>query len=350
MTIETRTVADDLAEIVAAVVREWRSDNPAATTFPWSVRRRISQGLRAEAHQRRIDAAVTRNEFETAIFRHQKHVLDEEQHRAGKTPDEWGRVQERLSAARDALAHQIHESKLLSATERGHAIDALNRAHVTPRATVRVRWSFTTGLDALKARVTERVSAIRLGLADRVVQALGAPRFVAAQQEAAERTERAQTRDDGMAPGPAAWLTPAQSEAVADLTDTALRWERAAGEARAGRTPTDLTALISRFNEAMSRARGLGVSSERLNAELIATEKIAHRYVRGPMPGDSSHPQPRAMTKSERQAASWEKVQAAMGPLDPPAPAADAQSAHFAFTAAPKSAAGVNGSAVRHTR
>ncbi|PXX53945.1 hypothetical protein DFR70_12666 [Nocardia tenerifensis] len=327
-----RKPEDPLTAAVTDLVAAWRADNPTATSLPRSLRREISGVIRTNTRAQALDAAITRARVELEILHHQKAVVS-----LGIKPDStdqddpaytaWSRKNTALSEAARALERRIHELPHLSATDRGQAVRALERAHLVPSSVAGVRWEASGRLEALRARVTEKLSAIRLGVTSLTGPVRRFGEFWLAQRQASrpeDRTEQAR-RD---------WLTPGQAAALAELSTAAQSYETAAQQARAATdAQTDLAAKLSEFQTAFTRTQQMGVSSERINAEL----RTAHTELEAA----GQHPQSR-----------WAKLQAAArasAPLTPP-PAAAASTGAFAFGATPASPATPLSATARRTR
>ncbi|WP_280404561.1 hypothetical protein [Nocardia brasiliensis] len=321
---------DTLAAAVAATIASWRMENPTAKDVPRSVRREISRAVRTDTRGHQLDASITRAQVELEILHHQKALVSLGA-KPESTPEDnaaytaWARKNSVLSDAALALERRIHELPHLSATERGQALRALERAHAVPSSEVQVKWAAASGMESLKARVAEKVSAIRMGVttvAGRVAR-FGA--FWIAQRQAE------QIRDH-LARGPQDWLTPGQAASLAELSTAAKSFETASQEARAAKdAQTDLATMLSEFHEAFTRTQQMGVSSDRINQQLLT----AHDELEA----DGQRPQ-----------GMWAKIQAAArAPLTPPTAAA-AGTQPFAFGAAPAAQGAPLAAAARRTR
>ncbi|MBF6253967.1 hypothetical protein [Nocardia farcinica] len=316
---EPNTLAAAVAETIAA----WRAQNPTDQAIPRRVRREISRAVRNDTRSRQLDVSITRTQLELDILHHQKAVIA-----AGFKPEKegqhetWARKQAELSDAATRLERRIHELPHLSATDRGRVVEALAQAHAVPGAAVRVKWEVNSAMEALKARVAEKVSAIRLGITTVTRQLRSAP-FRLAQWQADAMHNQARQPE-----GPSAWLTPGQAAALADLTAAAQRFDKASTQAReAKEAETDLAAVVTEFHEALTRTQQLGITSDRINQELRAAHQASQ-------------------TEPHRQGM-WSKIQAAArGPLTPPAAAATG-GREFTFGAAPAAQAAPVAAAAR---
>jgi hypothetical protein len=325
MTAEQRR--EQLAATVAEILVDWRADNPEATDIPRTVRQEISRAVRHDSNNHRLDTAIARTSVELDILMFQRDAVSNEQRRPGQSATEFGAAQQRLQATLDALERKIHHNPLLSRTDRGHAIEALGRVYVAPRAAVRVDWENTSGLAALKACASERFSAIRLGIAE-YSKAL-APAFRTAYEHAQQQRAFGAAYDDGQQQragttqrpeGVAGWLSPAHASALRELTDSARRWEQAVSTTRGSDSAdADLVGLISEFHDRMTQAQQLGISTERINAELAATHRETEQ----------------AQAVQQRKNRFLDSIRgAARGPMTPPQTAASSGSGQrFAFAA-----------------
>ncbi|MGY4101956.1 hypothetical protein ACW2Q0_20765 [Nocardia sp. R16R-3T] len=322
---------DTLAAAVAATIAAWRTENPTAKDVPRSVRREISRAVRTDTRAHQLDASIARAQVELEILHHQKALVS-----LGAKPDStpgednsaytaWARKHAVLSDAALALERRIHELPHLSATERGQALRALERAHTVPSSEVQVKWAAASGLESLRARVAEKVSAIRMGVTTAVGQVRRFGAFWIAQRQAEQIKDR-------VARGPQDWLTPGQAASLVELTTAAKSFETASQQARAAKdAQTDLATMLSEFHEAFTRAQQMGVSSDRINQQL----RTAHAELEA----DGQRPQ-----------GMWAKIQAAArAPLTPPTAAA-AGAQPFAFGAAPAAQGASLAAAARRTR
>ncbi|MBF6137783.1 hypothetical protein IU501_32960 [Nocardia otitidiscaviarum] len=320
---------DTLAAAVAATIAAWRAENPTAKDVPRSVRREISRAVRTDTRAHQLDASITRAQVQLEILHHQKALVA-----LGPKPDStpednaaytaWARKHAVLSDAALALERRIHELPHLSATERGQAVRALERAHTVPSSEVQVKWA-ASGMESLKARVAEKVSAVRMGVATVTGRVARFGAFWIAQRQAAQIKDHLERRSQD-------WLTPGQAASLAELSTAAKSFETASQQARAAKdAQTDLATMLSEFHEAFTRTQQMGVSSERINQEL----RTAHAELEA----DGQRPQ-----------GMWAKIQAAArAPLTPPTAAA-AGTQPFAFGSAPAAQAAPLAAAARRSR
>ncbi|MGV9679197.1 hypothetical protein ACWDSJ_28280 [Nocardia sp. NPDC003482] len=306
---------DTLVAAIAATITAWRAQNPTAAEMPSSVRREISRAVRTDARAQQLDAQITRMQVELEILHHQKALVS-----LGGKPDAtrdrpayeaWARKNGALSDAALALERRIHDLPHLSATDRGRALQALEHAHTVPSAAVRVRWEVAGPTDALTARVAEKVSAIRMGIATAAARVRRFGKFWVAQQQADLIAEHRTRHGQG-------WLTPGQAASLAELTTAAKSFDAAAQHARMAKdTQTDLASRLDAFQAALTTTRQMGVSPDRINDALLAARTEA------------------LQAEAPQEQSLWSKVQAAArGPLTPPAAAA-AGTDTFAFGTAP---------------
>ncbi|MFE3227635.1 hypothetical protein [Nocardia sp. NPDC059228] len=170
----------------AYAFQQWRRANPNATKVPrgvwkqmdladrnerWNAKIRLRQQLRAQGEERKIHREDLFTQLDKRINQHRRDTLDWH-NRPAATYDQHMRRQWELMLDRQDIERRIASTPgMLSVEERGQAVRALEAAHHAWRPEVKpvpVRSSGPlAGVAALKARVAERFSRIRLGITER---------------------------------------------------------------------------------------------------------------------------------------------------------------------------------------
>ncbi|MEV6073403.1 hypothetical protein AB0L82_43235, partial [Nocardia sp. NPDC052001] len=162
----------------------WRRAHPNATTVPrkvwkqidllgrderWNAKIAVRQQLRAQADLREQQREALFARLEQQVSGHRQARLN---WRGGEAPT-WKQHQHReweLARQRREIELSIASAGVLSKEERGRAVQALataDRAYRHSDKQMSVRGGVLSKLEALKARVSERFSRIRLGITER---------------------------------------------------------------------------------------------------------------------------------------------------------------------------------------
>ena len=168
----------------AATFEQWRRHHPEASKAPtwlWkemnrqdkkdraATRLRVRQQLREQAATRDRMRAETKAELTGNIDVHRDQVLALNRNPGGT--DDFQRQQWELGTDRAHIEYIIQQTPGLSPEQRGQAVTALDAAHHAHLPGVKPLqvWSDRPpyGMTALKARVADRLSRIKLGLVDR---------------------------------------------------------------------------------------------------------------------------------------------------------------------------------------
>jgi hypothetical protein len=161
-----------LGHAAASAVAQWQRSNPGKTKVPRRVRkdatRQLREAMRAHEQMLKEHRIAERASIEMSIGNHHSASLLMGQSAPGTPEEEYTRRQWSHAQRRHAVAMQIHRSEHLTREERGQAVMALTSAHYAdnPNVPQRPVWGPKPfGLSALKARLAERVSRVREGLA-----------------------------------------------------------------------------------------------------------------------------------------------------------------------------------------
>jgi hypothetical protein len=176
-----------LGHAAASAVAQWQRRNPGKTKVPRKVRkdatRRLREAMRGHEQFLKEQRAIERDRIEQYIGNHRSNSLMMGQSAPG-SPEQFQQRQWAHAQQRHHIAREIHGAQHLTREERGHAVMALTSAFYAdnPRVKARPVWGPKPyGISALKARLAERVSRSREGLAQRLApQAPKVPRAYAA--------------------------------------------------------------------------------------------------------------------------------------------------------------------------